>query len=238
MVYLINTCVVHMNPKLKEEAINLRRQGLSYSEILKQISVAKSTLSLWLRSVGLSKRQYQRLTEKKLAAMQRGAEAKRQQRIDLVQKIRKDAKNDIKSLTNRDLWLSGIMLYWAEGSKEHENSIGNQVQFSNSDPKMIKVFLRWLKEIIKIPKQDIIFEIYIHETGNTLRALDFWSKILSCDKNQFRVYFKKHHIKKTNRKNIGDNYYGLIRVRVKRSSNLNRKIAAWVNAICLYWEVV
>lgn len=48
----------------KKKAIELRKQGLSYREILEQIPVAKSSLSLWLRSVGLSKKQKQRLTEK------------------------------------------------------------------------------------------------------------------------------------------------------------------------------
>ncbi len=48
-----------MIPKKEErkKAIQLRKKGLSYSKILKQVPVAKSTLSLWLRSVGLTKRQ-------------------------------------------------------------------------------------------------------------------------------------------------------------------------------------
>jgi transposase len=61
--------------KEKEIAIELRRQGYSYSEILKRVPVAKSTLSLWLRSLGLAKQQKQRLTEKRLAALKRGWEA-------------------------------------------------------------------------------------------------------------------------------------------------------------------
>ena len=55
--------------KEKQKAIKFRRKGLSYSEILKKIPVAKSTLSLWLRTVRLAKRQKQRLTEKRLAAI-------------------------------------------------------------------------------------------------------------------------------------------------------------------------
>jgi len=57
----------------KELAISLRQGGRSYSEILQKVSVAKSTLSLWLREVGLSKKQHQRLTQKRLKAAQRGA---------------------------------------------------------------------------------------------------------------------------------------------------------------------
>jgi len=55
--------MVYLNEDYKK-AIELRKKGLSYSEILKCVPVAKSTLSLWLRSVGLSKKQRQRLTDK------------------------------------------------------------------------------------------------------------------------------------------------------------------------------
>ena len=51
----------------KEKAINLRKEGKTYSEILSVVPVAKSTLSLWLHSTKLAKKQKQRITEKRLA---------------------------------------------------------------------------------------------------------------------------------------------------------------------------
>ena len=54
--------------KEKEKAIILRKRGMTYSEILDVVSVAKSTLALWLQSVNLSKKQKQRITEKRLAS--------------------------------------------------------------------------------------------------------------------------------------------------------------------------
>jgi orotate phosphoribosyltransferase-like protein len=39
----------------KEKAVELRRKGLSYKEILKQVPVAKSSLSLWLKDLPLTK---------------------------------------------------------------------------------------------------------------------------------------------------------------------------------------
>lgn len=71
----------------KEIAISLRKQGKTYGEILKVVKVAKSTLSLWLRSVGLAKEQYQTLTEKKRAAQKRGAEDRRTHRIESTKAI-------------------------------------------------------------------------------------------------------------------------------------------------------
>jgi hypothetical protein len=80
---------------LKEKAVALRKEGYSYSEILKEVPVAKSTLSIWLHSVGLAKYQKQRLTEKKIAGMRRGAEAQHQKRIDITQLIIEKAKSEV-----------------------------------------------------------------------------------------------------------------------------------------------
>lgn len=225
----------------KERAILLRKEGFSYSEVLKQIPVAKSTLSLWLRSVGLSKRQKQRLTQKKLDSIKRGWLKWHQKRVDLVNKLRNEAKSEIKDLTNKDLWLIGVALYWAEGAKEKEYRPGQQVQFSNSDPLMIRVFLKWLKDVIKVKEDEIKHEIYIHENSknNIKSVIKYWAEIANTDIDKIKqhVYFKRNKLS-TNRKNINDKYFGLLRVRVKKSSTLNRKITGWIEGICENCRVV
>lgn len=104
-------------PEEKRRAIELRRQGRSYREILERVPVTKSTLSL--RSVGLSQRQRQRLAAKKLAGARRGAKELRRGR--LVRAVRTTAAAELEAaryLANRDLlWAVGTALYWAEGFK-------------------------------------------------------------------------------------------------------------------------
>lgn len=222
-----------MKLDLKQKAIKFRQKGLSYSEILKQVPVAKSTLSLWLKSVNLSKKQNQRLTEKRLASIQRGAIAKKNQRIEITLIIKNKAILEIKNISNRELWLIGIALYWAEGAKQKEHNVSQKVAFSNGDPSMIKLFLKWLKEIVKIPDSDIFFEIYIHENlkDKITQTIKYWSKITNSPEYKFnRIYYKSNKIN-TKRKNIGINYYGLLRICIKRSTNLNRKISGWIDGI-------
>lgn len=226
-----------MKNNAKNLAINLRKSGLTYSEILRTVPVAKSTLSLWLKSVHLTKTQHQRLTAKKLAAIRRGGEARHKQRLLLLEKIDQKAARDVKELSRRHLWLAGIMLYWAEGSKEKENSIGLTTTFNNSDPRMIKLFIKWLIDIIKIKRENLRFSLYIHRTADIEKSRTFWSKTVACDKDKIPVYFKKPK-SGTNRKNVNEDYRGLLRVAVGRSSVLNRKIAAWVKHICQYWGIV
>ena len=222
--------------KEKERAIELRRTGFSYSEILKNVPVAKSTLSLWLHSVNLSKRQKQRLTEKKLAAMQRGWAKTHQRKLDRIENIKKETRNQVNTITRRELWLIGSILYWAEGTKEKSYS-GHRVSFNNSDPCMIKVFLKWLREMLEINEEDIHCEIYLHENSvNRVEEVkDYWSKVVG--EEVVKIYFKKNK-KRQFRKNMGKEYFGLLRVSVKKSTDLNRKIAGWIEGICKNCGVV
>ncbi len=221
----------------KEKAILLRKEGFSYKEITDQVPVAKSTLSLWLRDVGLSEPQKQKLTQKKLIASRRGGEAKHQQKLQRIKSIGDKAKSEIKSISNRELWLMGIMLYWAEGSKEKEWGCGQNIQFSNSDSAMINLFIRWLTEIIGVESNRFVFGIYIHENhrDNIDKVREYWSSETGFPIESFSyVYFKKHR-PKTKRKNVNDSYHGLLKLTVRSSSDLNRKISGWVRGINEYY---
>lgn len=222
-----------MKIKEKEQAILLRKQGKTYDEIRKIISVSKSTLSLWLRSVGLAKKQKQRVTEKRLLALQRGHKKWRQMRVDRANKIIQEARADISKINKQQLFFMGVMLYWAEGSKEKEHRPGQGVYFSNSDPKMISIFLLWLRKIFLIPDERLLVDIYIHESHKSriIEIKRYWAKETGLLLSKFdKIYFKKHTIK-TNRKKIDNDYFGQIRLKVRRSTDLNRKISGWIQGI-------
>ncbi len=220
------------NPK-KEKAIKLRREGKTYSEILKEVSVAKSTLSEWFSDVKLSIPEKKRLSANKLAAARRGGIAKHNQRLQKIEEIKSESLSDVKNISKRELLLIGTTLYWAEGSKEKDYYPGSGIRFSNSDPKMLVVFLRFLKEILRVSNDRIVFEIYIHlNSKNNIEVVkQYWAGILGQKMSKLdRVYYKKNNIL-TKRRKKDDLYYGLIRVKVKSSSDLLRKIAGWSEGI-------
>lgn len=226
----------------RENAIALRQKGFSYREILEKVPVAKSTLSLWLRNVGLSKKQEQRLTQKKIASMLRGAESRRKERIVRTEKIKSKARIEINRIpiSKQELWLMGIMLYWAEGSKEKTYGGGCRVDFSNSDPRMVSLFLKWLFEICKISKEDVRLVIYIHQNNKERihDVIEYWAEHTKFSKEHFsHIQYKKHN-PKTKRKNIGENYFGLLRITVSTSIDFNRKIAGWIEGVCQQCGVV
>ncbi len=231
-----------MKNVLREKAIKLRRNGLSYSEIRKQVKVSKSSLSLWLRSVGLTKRQKQKLTEKKWAAIRKGLEKWRNQRISKTKIVNKEAIDQINRVkeTNEKLWLMGIMLYWAEGAKEKPYKLGQPVSFSNSDYRMINIYLKWLSTCLNVPADKIDVDIYIHENNahRVSEVKSFWSTVTGLPIKKFdKIYYKKHQIK-TIRRNTSCSYHGLLRIKVAKSTYLNRRIAGWIEGVHQKWGVV
>ena len=83
---------------LKYKAIKLRKKGLSYKEIQKQVPVAKSTLSYWLKTVLLKKEYRDRLYTKKVHALSLGSQSQKERRARDIDKIVFNAKKAIKLL--------------------------------------------------------------------------------------------------------------------------------------------
>lgn len=219
-----------MQTILKQKAVTLRHQGLSYSEILKEVPVAKSTLALWLQSVGLSQKQKQRLTQKKLEAAHRGAAKKRQIRIEKTDAIKNAAKLQAAKLFHNPLWLIGTVLYWGEGEKEKSWRPSSRVTFSNMDAQAHKMFLRWTDTFLRVPQDLFVYAIFIHKGAATKEARKFWSEQLHVPEKRFVVYFKNKK-SETQRKNTGENYHGVLMIRIRKSSDLNRKIAGWIEYV-------
>lgn len=217
----------------RKKAIALRKLGYSYHQVLAHVPVAKSTLSLWLRSVGLSRQQKQRLTKRRRAAGRRGAQKRLQQRLDITKRLQQNAKKHIgEYLSKRELLLIGAALYWAEGTKEQEARPGSGVQFTNSDPVMVKFFLRWLRVIFAVPRKSIYFELYVHESNaKSVRAIQqFWAATLNYDVSHFAcVYYKKNA--RSAKPHARQNYQGVVKVRVRASSHLVRTMQGWVQGM-------
>lgn len=190
-----------MKEKEKNLAIALRKEGLSMGEIAQKINVAKSSVSLWVGEIKLSSAQLRTLSlkghtkeaiENRRAARLKNESAKRQIVIDAAQK-------EIKDLTSKELWLVGIMLYWAEGRKVGRGVI----QFSNSDPEMIKIMMAFFRRICRVPEEKFRGSIHIHPHLDYKKAEKYWSGITRIPLKQFyKTYRKMNVASKHKRDNI------------------------------------
>lgn len=217
----------------KEKAVLLRKQGKSYSEIMETVPVSKSTLSLWLRNVGLSKKQAQVFSIKKHQAQLRGGAARKTDRIERTAVIGTETRNLIGTLSARERLLIGTALYWAEGAKEKSYRPSARLDFANSDPAMVRFYVNWLRNALGVLDVDIQVMLHIHE--NRIAEMDsfnkFWLKTTGLKTSNLVKPIIKKHIPKTKRHNIADTYHGLVAIRVRRSTILNRRVQGCINAI-------
>ena len=213
--------------KFKAQA--LRRQGLSYREILQTISVSKSTISLWCKDIGLTEKQKLRLLKKKQFGQRKGsliaAENKRRDRIERTERIKGEARKTLGKLNNRDRFVTGIALYAAEGNKSD-----GKAGFSNADPKLIKFMMDWFLIFAKVPIEKMRGAIWLHEGLSEKKSKKFWSDLIDLPLSQFnKTYIAKvKSDSKKIRKNI--HQYGVFQIRFSDSA-IHRRIMGWISAV-------
>ena len=211
--------------EIKQTVINLRRKGLSYSEIRKQIPIAKSTVSSWCKNIELTSEQISRLDERYKAGTYlgclRGAKSNQLRRAKEVEGIKAEAKFEIPPLSKDEFKIAGLMLYWAEGYKSRK------VGVSNSDPELIRFMMRWFREVCKVPEHKFKVYIHLHSGQNEAERKKFWSKITALPLSRFgKSYIKKEGT--GHRKNILYNGTASINICDK---NLLHKILSWIEAV-------
>jgi len=93
-----------------------------------------------------------------------------------------------KHLTQEEekLKVAGIMLYWAEGYKNLGKKVrGGTIDLGNSDPKMIQLFLKFLREICGVDESRLRIRLYCYANQNIDSLKDYWSTITIIPLKQF-----------------------------------------------------
>ena len=214
-----------MRLRLNERILarELRKQGLSFSEIVKKIpNLSKGTLNGWLKDIELSQGQKDRLLAKiKIGADRgrlKGAFTNRRKRIEVTKSIIKVAKGEVRERIVDTFFTAGVMLYWAEGDKTQE-----RVGFTNSDPLMIQFMMKWFRKICNVPESKFRIALSIMTLHDKNESEKFWSQITGIPV----VSFNKIHIKPTLLKGRRNpSYMGTCRIIIS-NKNLFRRIAGW-----------
>lgn len=128
----------------KEKALELRAAGHSIKQIARQLGVARSSVSLWVRGIPLSPAQLEQLAENMALNCRRFG-----QTIGPAQGLVNKGKAQLRHQHYRqqgyqqaqvdDFFRVICALYWGEGDK-----CRNDLRVANADPSLLNVFLRWL----------------------------------------------------------------------------------------------
>ncbi len=221
-----------MKVALKKQAIKLRESGKTYSEIAATIPVSKATLSVWLRDIDMPGEYKKKIIDLRKKAREKGWEARRSDRIDRIARINSTAPVEVSYLMGYPLWLIGLALYWAEGSKEKSWSKGSLVTLTNMDADAILLFRKWSIRFLSVTSDDFSYSLYVHDTHTrrSLKIRKWWASVLSVEPELIKIYFK-HSKRRHIRHNDGINYMGVFRLQIKKSVDMNRRISAWTKEV-------
>lgn len=137
-----------------------------------------------------------------------------------------------RSNLNDPLFVAGIMLYEAEGSKSENNC------FSNSDFRLIVVYIKFVEKYFSVDRNtDLSYRLYIHEIRkNDLdRIIRFWSSKLNIDPKKIKVSWK-HNSVTERRKNL--DYVGQLNVHILNNTHMTSKLLAISDIILTRYQKV
>ena len=185
---------------------------MSVKEIARMVGVAPSSVSLWVRDVPLTPDQLESLRQRnpaynnQLRGASRNAERWRARRTVF--------QDEGREMARRGSWLfvAGCMLYWGEGDKKHCNAS----RISNSDPEVLKLFVRFLRECLEVPEERVrvTCHLFADHVERQYQIEQFWLDELGLPRSQLCKSFVNVYSKYSQKKRRGKLPYGTTRVTV------------------------
>lgn len=121
-----------------------------------------------------------------------------------------------KNVREAELFGLGIGLYWGEGNKANRNT----VRIGNSDVRILRAFIKFLKVFFGINKDSLKFHLHIFSDMNIGDAKKYWMKELGIKEKQiYKPLVSKSgsigNYKNKSRYGVMTLYYGNTKVRNK-----------------------
>ena len=185
----------------------------SYKEIAAQLSVSKGSVSLWVRDLPVPERLSYEETPQ--ARGRRGSEVLERGGCAASAQPSVMRPPEIGRLTDREILIAGAIAYWCEGAKSKPYRTSERVTFINSDPALIQFFLRFL-QVAGVEPADLTFRVYIHERADAEEAERFWLEFTWVATPRLGEHDEAYH--------------GCLRIDVRHSTALYRKIDGWAGA--------
>ena len=203
--------------------IELRRHGLTYTEIQALIPVPTSTLSSWLREVTLTPHQIEQIRLRTSASTRRGIPVNTQWRRHRdIEHVRSGARTFAIEHLHDPFFVAGVVLYWGEGSKTR-----NFVDLANADPAALRLFIAWSRRYLD-PAIEFELGLHLHEGNDEAAAMAFWREALVLPDAPFGKTFTKP-TGTGHRKNHLP--HGVCRVRTRRAADNWNRVMVWIAVI-------
>ena len=159
----------------QRRARELRAQAWTLLDIANELGVSKSSVSLWVRDVEFTPnpRRHNYWTRDNPHPQQVAKEAE-------IERCKREGRELVGTLSEREFLVLGLALYAGEGAKTD-----GSVRFANSDPRLISVFLMWLRRFFEVDESRLRLRLYLHEGLDIDAANAFWSDLTEIPLTQF-----------------------------------------------------
>lgn len=215
--------------ELRTRARELREAGWTYPQIARELGVSKSSCSQWLRDMDHPEPSLAGQA-RRTAAIRASAQRQQDLREQARQRFKAEVAATLGDVTSRDLVLALAVSYWCEGAKDKPWARREQVQWMNSDPVLVRLFLEGL-HLLGVTDDRIRFRLQIHESADEAEARAWWARQIGTEADRFARTTVKRHNPKTVRKNTGSGYHGCLVVRVLQGRSLYQVLDGLVRGL-------
>ena len=116
-----------------------------------------------------------------------------------------------------------------EGYKKAELLNSPYVCFANSDPDMVRLFMRFIREVIQAPENRIRVSIHIYPSIDEKKAINYWAKVTKLPQERFCITYQISRASKRKRPS-NSLPYGTLDLRVNSRQNFYQ-IRGWIDGL-------
>lgn len=208
---------------LQGRALQLRRQGMTYSAISSELKVAKSTLASWFQKSleNFSEITKKNISENRKESKERLLEFTKKQKKMLFLKYEqavKDAQREFEKFKLDPLFVAGLMLYAGEG----DNKSRHHIRISNTDWKLHSIFLTFCEKYLLFSRQNIHIQLLIYADNPQDELENFWSEKTAIHKKNF---YKTQIIQGKSKRRL---QFGIC-MTIINSTRLKYKLLEWIS---------
>jgi hypothetical protein len=166
----------------RERARELRAQAWTINEIVSELGVSGSSVSVWVRDVHFDEatRAARAGANRRRGARKRGPNRLQQRKQAEIDRLFAEGIERVGQLSDRDLLIAGTVLCAGEGATRD-----GVVKFANSDPRMVLLFCAWLRRFFHVDESRLRVHLYLHQGLELDGAHSFWSALTGIPLTQF-----------------------------------------------------
>jgi len=198
----------------RKAARKLRQKGMAIKKIAGALSVSPGSVHRWCRDIEITDEQAREISAGVRTAQQEGLRKANQRHREKAAKRASEKRQEgralVGALTERDLLMLGLGLYFGDGSKRQPCSVG----LSNMEPVAHRLFIKWLG-CCGVDTAPLRITLHIAPGHNIERAKKWWEDQLGLPVHHTVVKQSPTGGKRTQR----TEYHGVLSVMLHQTAS-------------------